>query len=191
MPRRPRGAWLRDVSVIVVGLLAGGLLGLALFLASTDQQLVIAFRPNRPEAERFIIPVAGVLGGELTSSFGADRGGGEREHLGIDILAERHTPVLAATHGVVVAIDSGGPGGKSVYQRARDGRTMLYYAHLNAVRPGLRIGFYLRPGDEIGTVGSTGNARDDSPHLHFAVYTVTDPNDWRRGRHIDPIDLLR
>ena len=51
-----------------------------------------------------------------------------------------------------------------------DGRRIgsLYYAHLEtaSVTPGTRVA----PGDVLGTVGNTGNARTTPPHLHFGLY---------------------
>ena len=48
------------------------------------------------------------------------------------------------------------------------GRRTLYYAHLDRreVSPGARV----RPGDVVGFVGNTGNARATAPHLHFGIY---------------------
>jgi peptidoglycan LD-endopeptidase LytH len=169
-------------------------LGLLLYLAASDKALVIRFAPRdelaRVEAEPGLaIPVAGVRTSELKNSYGAARSGG-RAHKGVDIFAPRGTPALAAAEAVVVKRDSSGLGGISLYLRDADGRTVYYYAHLNGYRAGLKEGDLVRRGDVVGYVGSTGNAPENSPHLHFAVYTITDPNRWWRGRDLNPYRLL-
>jgi len=52
----------------------------------------------------------------------------------------------------------------------RDSRrgASIYYAHLNEILT--RRGTRVRPGDTLGTVGNTGNARTTPPHLHFGLY---------------------
>ena len=170
-------------------------LGLLLYLAASDKALVIRFAPRDEPARReaaetgLAIPVAGVRKSELKNSYGAARSGG-RAHKGVDIFAPRGTPVLAAAEAVVVKRDSSALGGISLYLRDADGRTVYYYAHLNGYRAGLKEGDLVRRGDVVAYVGSTGNAPENSPHLHFAVYTVTDPNRWWRGRDLNPYRLL-
>jgi murein DD-endopeptidase MepM/ murein hydrolase activator NlpD len=137
-----------------------------------------------------VIPGAGVRAGDLRDSFGAGRSGG-RKHLGIDIMAARGTPVLAAAPGIIVKRDSSALGGISIYERDLDARTLYFYAHLQGYRAGLAEGELVRAGDVIGYVGTTGNARGGSPHLHFGIYTVTDPNRWWHGHDLNPYPILR
>lgn len=179
------GVALAEVALIV---------GLAIYLAAADRVLTIGF-PTRAslgapaaEAAGLTIPVAGVLPSELKDTYGAGRSGG-RLHKGVDIFAKQGTPVVAAAEGVIVKRDSNAVGGISVYQRGSDARTIYYYAHLHGYRPGLKEGDLVRPGDVIGYVGSTGNVTG-SPHLHFSIHTVTDPNRWWKGRDLNPYDLL-
>jgi murein DD-endopeptidase MepM/ murein hydrolase activator NlpD len=179
------GVALAEVALVV---------GLAVYLAAADRVLTIGF-PTRESLVReaasaeMVIPVAGVRREELKDTYGAARSGG-RAHKGVDIFAKQGTPVLAAAEGVIVKRDSNAVGGLSIYQRGTDARTVYYYAHLHGYRPGLKEGDLVRPGDVIGYVGSTGNV-SGSPHLHFAVFTVTDPNRWWKGRDLNPYDLLR
>jgi murein DD-endopeptidase MepM/ murein hydrolase activator NlpD len=189
---RPR-LTLRTATIAAALIQLGLLIGLAVYLAVTDRALVIGF-PRREELSkgeaeaRLTIPVAGVREAELKDTWGASRSGG-REHKGVDIFAAKGTPVLAASAGTIVNRDSNGLGGLSLYERAMDGRTIYYYAHLSGTRAGLKVGDLVRAGDVIGYVGSTGNVTG-SPHLHFAAFTVTDPNRWWRGRDLNPYDLL-
>ena len=168
------------------------LLGLAVYLAATEKRLVISVAPREVAAKpaaRLVIPVAGVRERDLRDSYGAGRSGG-RQHKGVDIMAADGTPVLAAAPGVIVKLTSSALGGISLYHRDLDGRTIYYYAHLRGYRAGIKEGDLVRAGDPIAYVGQTGNAPAGNPHLHFAVYTVTDPNRWWRGRDLNPYPLL-
>jgi peptidoglycan LD-endopeptidase LytH len=183
----------RNVVIAAALLEAGLLLALLIYLAASDRTLVVSFptreslRPVRMAG--MVVPVAGVRTSELKDTYGAARSGG-RGHKGVDIFAPRGTPVVAAAAGTVVKRDSNGLGGLSVYERDLDGRTIYYYAHLNGWRAGLKEGDLVRAGDTIGYVGSTGNV-SGSPHLHFSVHVVTDPNRWWHGRDLNPYTLLR
>ena len=193
--RYARRLTLRTVVIAAALAEAAALLGVLLYMAATEKVLVIRFadRESLAAAEaapRLVVPVAGVRTEELKDSYGAARSGG-REHKGVDIFAPRGTPVLAATPGVIVGQDTSALGGISLYQRDMDGRTIYFYAHLSGYRAGLKEGDLVRQGDTVAYVGATGNAPPGSPHLHFAVYTVTDPNRWWRGRDLNPYDLLK
>jgi murein DD-endopeptidase MepM/ murein hydrolase activator NlpD len=48
----------------------------------------------------------------------------------------------------------------------------------------------VRRGDVIATVGSTGNASEDAPHLHFAIFKLGPEKKWWEGTAIDPFPLL-
>ena len=125
-------------------------------------------------------PVAGHTGRSIWSAFGAERDGGRRSHRGIDIFADRGTPVLAAADGVVSRATTTSVGGNVVWINLdRRRNTRLYYAHLDShsVESGQRV----KVGDQLGTVGNTGNARTTPPHLHFGVYA--------RGA-VDPLPFL-
>jgi peptidoglycan LD-endopeptidase LytH len=171
-------------------------IGVLAWLAFSGREMVIAFRPRAaPSAaaaaeNALIVPVAGVRRQDLRDSFGAARSGG-RAHLGIDIMARDGTPVLAAATGTIVKRDSSGLGGISIYQRGMDNTTIYFYAHLSRYAAGIDEGDFVRQGDVIAYVGHTGNAQASAPHLHFGVYTVTDPNRWWHGRDINPYTLLK
>ncbi|HEX5726337.1 MAG TPA: M23 family metallopeptidase [Longimicrobiaceae bacterium] len=182
----------RRVAWAVVLAEVAAALGLAVYLAVTDKRLVLGFEvpgPEPAEEPGMIVPVAGVRVEELRDTYGAARSGG-RTHEGLDILAPRGTPVLAAAAATVVRVDSNAVAGRAVYLRGTDGRTIHFYGHLDRFRAGLKAGDLLRQGDTLGYVGDSGNAPEGVYHLHFSVYTVTDPNRWWRGRPINPYTLL-
>ncbi|CAN7197356.1 M23 family metallopeptidase [Pseudoxanthomonas sp. LjRoot168] len=114
------------------------------------------------------VPVEGVRARQVADTFGAPRGR-DRTHQGVDIFARRGTPVVSATRGIVVSIRDGGLGGKQVWVLG-PGRERHYYAHLDDWAPGLADGQVVHPGDVLGFVGTTGNARGTPPHLHYGIY---------------------
>ncbi|MGB2065245.1 MAG: M23 family metallopeptidase, partial [Marinomonas gallaica] len=45
-----------------------------------------------------------------------------------------------------------------------------YYAHLDSIAEDL--GWYIEAGTQIGTVGSSGNAKGKPPHLHYGIRSM-------------------
>lgn len=113
-------------------------------------------------------PVEGRDTRAILSFFGDDREAGRRVHHGVDVFAPRGTPVLAVSHGVVTRVGTQRLGGNVVWVRDEERGISQYYAHLDTqqVEPGAVVA----PGDTLGTVGNTGNARTTPPHLHFGLY---------------------
>ena len=136
------------------------------------------------------VPVAGVRARELRSSFDAPRDGGARYHAALDIMAPRGTPVLSADEGRVWKIRSNGLGGLTVYATDPRERFVYYYAHLDRYVPGLVEGQRRLKGDTLGSVGTTGNAPANAPHLHFQVSRIAAPGQWWGGTPLDPTPLL-
>lgn len=137
------------------------------------------------------IPVLGVKPEQLVDTFTQARAGGARVHDAIDIMAPKGTPVIAAAPGKLEKLFfSEGGGGVTAYVRSMDGRWTYYYAHLDAYAPGLREGQRIDRGQVIGTVGSTGNASDSGPHLHFAIHRMSPGERWHQGAPINPYPLL-
>jgi murein DD-endopeptidase MepM/ murein hydrolase activator NlpD len=155
-------------------------------------------RPNVEVAEGVVvgptglaIPVAGIRASQLSDTYTQARAGGARVHDAIDIMAPRDTPVLAAAPGTVEKLFfSRGGGGITAYIRSEDGRWIYYYAHLDEYAPGLNEGDKVRRGQRIGTVGSTGNANPDGPHLHFAIHRMAPGERWYHGSPVNPYPLL-
>jgi len=137
-----------------------------------------------------IIPVLGVKPEQLTDTWGQSRGGGSREHHAIDIMAPRGTPVVAAAPGRIEKLFESDNGGHTVYVRSPDGSTVYYYAHLDAYRPGLTEGQQVRTGEVIATVGSTGDASPEAPHLHFEIKRMAAGEGWWQGQEVNPYPLL-
>jgi murein DD-endopeptidase MepM/ murein hydrolase activator NlpD len=108
----------------------------------------------------WVCPVQGAR--QFSDSWGQPRPG-HRRHEGVDLFAARGTPVVAPVAGTVETL-SGARAGLAFYLRGEDGNT-YYGAHLNSIGPAGPVA----RGGQIGTVGSTGNAKGTTPHLHFEI----------------------
>ncbi len=135
------------------------------------------------------LPVAGVSPDQLEDSFNAPREG-NRFHHAIDIMAPRGTPVLAADNGRVLRVSSNTLGGLTVYTIDRSGQFVYYYAHLEGYARGLKAGRIVFKGDTLGFVGTTGDAPDNAPHLHFQILRMPPNGKYWEGDPIDPFPLL-
>lgn len=136
------------------------------------------------------VPVKGAARSDLRASF-TERRGGTRAHEAIDLLAPRHTPVVAVEDGSIAKLFFSKAGGITVYQFDPTKTYVYYYAHLDRYADGLVEGDAVRRGQTLGYVGTSGNAPEDTPHLHFAIFRMTEQKQWWQGSPIDPFQVLR
>jgi LysM repeat protein len=125
-----------------------------------------------PGGSSWVCPIDG---GRYFNDWGFPRGG-SRFHEGNDLFAEIGSPVRAPVSGTVELIE-GTVGGLQFNLYGDDGIKYLG-SHLDA--PG-ETG-EVSAGDIVGYVGTSGNARGTSPHLHFGMY--------RDGAAINPYPSL-
>jgi peptidoglycan LD-endopeptidase LytH len=149
--------------------------------AASDADLAILRR-------EMMIPVAGIVVSALHDNYDETRG--TRKHEALDILAPRGTPVLSAAPGRVLKLFNSKAGGLMVYAADSTEHFILMYAHLDAYQPSLADGQPLRRGQQIGIVGTTGNAPAGVPHLHFAIARSNDVKQWWKGAPVNPFPLL-
>jgi Peptidase family M23 len=129
---------------------------------------------------RIIFPVIGQV--TYTDDFGDARPQGP--HQGIDIVAARKAPAVAAEAGKVKYWTTSGAAGCMLYLYGQSGTTYLYI-HLNndltsrndnrgkcvkAVSYAVNDGAKVAAGQQIGYVGDSGDANGVHPHLHFEVH---------------------
>jgi len=129
-------------------------------------------------------PVRGLALADLRDAFEEIHNG--HRHEAIDIMEPRGTPVRAAVRGTIRKLFLSKPGGKTIYEFDDVGEYCYYYAHLDRYAEGLHEGMPVQPGDIIGFVGSTGNANERAPHLHFAIFELGPEKLWWRGTAVDP-----
>jgi murein DD-endopeptidase MepM/ murein hydrolase activator NlpD len=133
-------------------------------------------------ARGFLFPVRGLA--SFGDSFGAPRMTGTpyaHWHEGTDVFAPAGTELVAVEDGVITRTSDNTLGGISVYLVGESG-IEYYYAHLSGYAPGVTGGVSVDRGDVVGYLGSTGNARGGSPHLHFEVHVG--------GRPVNPYPIL-
>lgn len=126
------------------------------------------------------------------STWGHRRGfGGNRIHEGTDIFAHYGTPIHATTYGVVELKGWNLYGGWRI--GIRDIHNIYhYYGHLNGYKDGIEIGDIVKPGDVLGSVGSSGYGPPGTsgkfpPHLHYGMYKDNGRKEWS----FDPYPYLR
>ncbi len=115
--------------------------------------------------------------GSLSSLFGK-RGG--RPHEGIDIRANRGSPIYAAADGKVTYTGWRSGYGRTVIVTHANGEFSTLYAHCHEIKT--RRGAVVKAGEQIATIGRSGNATGN--HLHFEVRD-------RNNRAVDPMLRLR
>ncbi len=116
-------------------------------------------------------------------SWGYPRGAG-RPHLGVDIIAAGGKRLYAVADGTITktyADYRGSLAGNAVRLTTADG-TYFFYAHMQGLADGIKVGSKVKAGQVIGAVGNTGNARTN--HLHFEVHP-------QGGSAVNPYPLVK
>lgn len=101
-----------------------------------------------------------------------------RPHLGVDYAALIGTPVQAIGDGKIIKTGWNGEAGRMVKIKHNSVYTTAYL-HLSRYGKGIKSGKYVKQGDIIGYVGSTGLST--GPHLDFRFY--------KNGYPIDPLKV--
>lgn len=115
------------------------------------------------------IPVTGTI----SSRYGVSSRIRRSNHTGLDIAAITGTPIKVMADGVVTNASYSGSYGNLVKVDHGNG-VETWYAHTSKMY--VKKGQEVKAGDEIATVGSTGNST--GPHLHLEIRL--------NGEHINP-----
>jgi peptidoglycan LD-endopeptidase LytH len=161
--------------------------------AAAPAAAIIGSRSGQSDLERLrrrelLLPVEGIGRSALIDTYSALRAGGAHE--AIDIMAPRGTPVRSVEDGTVARLFTSKAGGLTIYTFDPSEMYSYYYAHLDRYAAGLREGQAVSRGQVLGYVGSTGNASENAPHLHFAIFRLTAERQWWKGEPINPYRVL-
>lgn len=153
-------------------------------------------------AAQYIFPVLG--SSSYTNDYTSPRSNGQ--HNAIDIIANKHQPVVSAADGTVERVFSPQPSwGYSVVIKSTGGYC-YWYIHLNNDNPGtddgkggemkayaadMNAGNAVKRGQLVGWVGDSGNAESTVSHLHFEVVKAENGRcGSTSGTHINPYNSL-
>lgn len=113
------------------------------------------------------------LNGEISAPFMPNR-----DHLGVDVLAPKNTPVKAALDGYVFLSDWTLETGNTIGIQ-HDNNIITFYKHNSSLLK--KAGSYVKAGEAIAIIGNTGTL-SDGPHLHFEM--------WYNGKPMNPMDYI-
>jgi len=102
----------------------------------------------------------------------------EKEHFGIDIVAQEKTPIVSTLDGTVVfagwTIETG-----YVIALQHNYNIMSFYKHNSVILK--KTGNFVKAGEPVAIIGNSGELTD-GPHLHFEL--------WKDGMPVNPENYL-
>ncbi len=98
-----------------------------------------------------------------------------KSHLGTDYAAPRGTPIVSTANGTVTEAQYKKNNGNYVKVR-HNGTYTTQYLHMSKIARGIKPGVFVKQGQVIGYVGSTGLAT--GPHVCYRF--------WKNGKQVDP-----
>ena len=98
-------------------------------------------------------------------------------HKGVDLGAAKGTPIYATRSGTITIATYHKTAGNYVQINHGDGYSSVYMHMTHYV---VKVGEYVKAGELIGYVGSTG--RSTGPHLHFGISY--------KGSYVNPMDYI-
>ena len=131
--------------------------------------------------ESMVFPVKNIMS-HFYDDWGEIRGNGKRVHEGIDIRAQKGSPIVAIADGRINTVSYSESSGYYIAIDHQNGWLSLY-VHLDddingndnlggrdtAFADGIYLGGEVIAGQTIGYVGDSGNAEGTVPHVHFEV----------------------
>ncbi|MGB3467994.1 MAG: M23 family metallopeptidase [Cyclobacteriaceae bacterium] len=146
--------------------------------------------------QNFTIPVLNATQSDYhPDSFWYEPWGASGTHKGVDIFAEKGQKVMASTGGLVIYSGKMKYGGKVIMVLGAKWR-VHYYAHLDSSKADVfdRVSM----GEDIGTVGNSGNAKGKQPHLHYSITSLVpylwryddSTQGWKKMFYLNPIEYF-
>ncbi|MEY3648728.1 MAG: hypothetical protein RLZ13_1613 [Bacteroidota bacterium] len=146
--------------------------------------------------QNFSMPVEGATNTSYSQkSFWFYPWGTSGTHKGVDIFARKGTPIRSSTSGIVLYTGQLKLGGNVVFVLGPKWR-LHYYAHLDKIETTNYA--MIANGEQIGSVGTSGNAAGKPAHLHYSITTLIpyvwrmdgDHQGWKKMFYLNPIDYL-
>ena len=100
------------------------------------------------------------------------------DHIGVDVIAPKNTPIKAAMDGWVMTSDWTLETGNTIAIQHTN-NIVTFYKHNSALLK--KTGDYVKGGEAIAIIGNTGELTD-GPHLHFEL--------WHLGKPVNPEDFV-
>lgn len=147
----------------------------------TDKDGFVDFYDDHGNSAKKVLMKTPINGARLTSSYGMRKHpvlGYSKLHKGIDFAAPIGTPIYASGNGTIEKAQWWSSFGNYVRIRHKNGLKTAY-AHMKAIKSGIRKGVKVRQGEVIGYLGNTG--RSTGPHLHYEIHL--------NGRQVNPRSL--
>jgi murein DD-endopeptidase MepM/ murein hydrolase activator NlpD len=132
---------------------------------------------NNPSGVSWLVPCKYL---RVTSPFGYrwhPTTGEWSMHRGVDLGAYKGTPIYASRSGTITIATYHSTAGNYVQINHGDGYCSVYMHMTHYV---VKLGDYVKAGELIGYVGSTG--RSTGPHLHFGISY--------KGEYVNPMDYI-
>jgi len=113
------------------------------------------------------------LKGEISAKFDS-----KSKHFGVDIVAEKDSPVKSILDGVVITADWSSRTGNTISLQ-HSGNMISVYKHNSVLLK--KIGESVKSGEAIAIIGNTG-LHTNGPHVHFEL--------WKDGQAVDPSNYI-
>ena len=158
--------------------------------------LLVVITAGQLVPQYFVMPVKGACKSSYhPKSFWYYPWGLSGTHKGVDIFAKEGTSVGSSTPGMVLYCGQLSLGGNVVVILGPKWR-LHYYAHLQKINA--TTFSLVASGEQIGTVGTSGNAAGKPAHLHYAIATLfpyfwrvdNEMQGWKKMFYLNPIDYL-
>ncbi len=146
--------------------------------------------------EPIVIPVEGATSNDWNAeSFWYEPWGTSGTHKGVDIFAKKDTPIVAATHMLVLYQGVLSKGGKVVLGLGPKWR-LHYFAHMQSIDQ--KLGGFVKAGKRFGVVGDSANAKGKQPHLHYSIVSIipllwridSETQGYKKAFFLNPIDYI-
>lgn len=136
---------------------------------SHSKSLPIDNKKLKSKLKHLIPPIKGRISAHFEKSI---------DHLGIDIVAPKNTPILSIADGVVITSDWTLETGNTISIQ-HDDEILSVYAHNSSLLK--QAGEYVTAGEAIAIIGNSGE-QTSGPHLHFEL--------WVDGTPLNPVQFI-